>query len=46
MEEEEKEVGYGGDDNGGADVDDSIGGNDVETDDDKEAKREEYVDGN
>ncbi|XP_050896710.1 uncharacterized protein LOC127103500 [Lathyrus oleraceus] len=43
---EEKEAEHGGDDNGGADVEDSIGGNDVETNEDKEAKGEEYVDAN
>lgn len=43
MEEVEKEVEQGGDDNRGTDVEDSAGGNDVETDEDIDAKGEEYA---
>ncbi|XP_050877845.1 uncharacterized protein LOC127081650 [Lathyrus oleraceus] len=43
MDEEEKEVGHGCDDNVGVDVEDSAGGNDVENDEDKEAEGEEYA---
>ncbi|XP_050895602.1 uncharacterized protein LOC127102246 [Lathyrus oleraceus] len=41
MEEEEKEAEHGGDDNVGADVEDSAGGNDVEND--EEVEEEEYA---
>ncbi|KAI5420199.1 hypothetical protein KIW84_044110 [Lathyrus oleraceus] len=43
MEGEKKEAEQGGDDNGGTDVEDSVGGNNVDTDEDKEAVGEEYA---
>lgn len=43
MEEEKKEAEQDGDDNGGTDVEDSTSGNDVETDEEKEAEGEEYA---
>ncbi|XP_050909074.1 uncharacterized protein LOC127122839 [Lathyrus oleraceus] len=43
MEEEKIEVEHGGDDNGGTDVEDSAGGNDAETDEEKEAEGKLYA---
>lgn len=43
MDEEEKEAEHDGDDNVGADAEDSVDGIDAENDEDKEAEGEEYA---
>lgn len=43
MDEEEKEDEHVGDDNVGADLEDSVGGNDAENYKDKEDEGEEYA---